>query len=139
MAHSVKLNNRGMSLLEVMIATVFLMVVSLALVQTSLLGFQENLRNSLREEAIRIADQRIGDLRARAYTQTFTDPLLNSGATTTTMTRNLRSFQKNFVVTTTITDYISSIASNKQIVVKVEWPYKGSLFSHSTTIIMGRK
>ena len=95
MAQSVKLNNKGMSLLEVMIAMAILMVVSLALMQTSLLGFQENLRNSLREEAVRIADQKIGDLRALAYMQTFTDPLLNAGATTATVTRNLRSFQKN--------------------------------------------
>jgi type IV pilus assembly protein PilV len=125
-----------MSLLEVMIAAVFLMVVSLALVQTSLLGFQENLRNSLREEAVRIADQKISDLRARAYTKTFTDPLLNSGVTTTTMTRNLRSFQKDFSITTTITDLSTD---NKQITVDVGWTYKGPTFSHSTTVILGKK
>jgi type IV pilus assembly protein PilV len=136
MAHSVELNSKGMSLLEVMIATVFLMVVSLALVQTSLLGFQENLRNSLREEAVRIADQKIGDLRARTYTQTFVDPLLNSGVTTTTMTRNLRSFQKDFSITTTITDLSTD---NKQITVDVGWTYKGPTFSHSTTVILGKK
>ncbi|NTW60219.1 MAG: hypothetical protein HGB21_02735 [Nitrospirae bacterium] len=136
MAHSVKLDNKGMSLLEVMIASVFLMVVSLALVQTSLLGFQENLRNSLREEAVRIADQTIGDLRARAWTQTFIDPLLNPGVTTATMTRNLRSFQKDFSVTTTITDLSTGI---KQITVKVDWTYKGPTFSHSTTVIVGKK
>jgi len=136
MAHSVKLNNKGMSLLEVMIAIVFLMVVSLALVQTSLLGFQENLRNSLREEAVRIADQKIGELRARTYTQTFIDPLLNAGATTATVARNLRSFQKNYSVTTTITDLSTD---NKQITAKVDWTYKGSTFSHSTTVILGKK
>lgn len=133
MAHSVKLNNKGMSLLEVLIATLFLMVVSLALVQTSLLGFQENLRNSLREEAVRIADQRIGELRARA----FTDALLNAGPpTTATVTRNIRSFQKNYSVTTTITDLTSD---NKQITAQVDWTYKGSPFSHSTTVILGKK
>jgi Tfp pilus assembly protein PilV len=136
MAHSVKLDNKGMTFLEVMIATVFLMIVSLALVQTSLLGFQENLRNSLREEGVRIADQKIGDLRARTYTQAFTDPLLNPGVTTTTITRNLRSFQKDFSVTTTITDLSTE---NKQITVKVDWTYKGPTFSHSTTAIVGKK
>jgi type IV pilus assembly protein PilV len=136
MAHSVKLDNKGMSFLEVMIATVFLMIVSLALVQTSLLGFQENLRNTLREEAVRIADQKIGELRARAYTQTFTDPLLNATATTATVTRNLRSFQKDYSVTTTITDLSTD---NKQITVEVKWNYKGPTFIHSTTVILGRK
>ena len=137
MEYSVKLDNKGLSLLEVMIAIVFLMVVSLALVQTSLLGFQENLRNSLREEAVRIADQKIGELRARTYTQTFTDPLLNAGPpTTATVARNLRSFQKNYSVTTTITDLSTD---NKQITAKVDWTYKGSTFSHSTTVILGKK
>lgn len=136
MAQSVKLDNKGMTFLEVMIATVFLMIVSLALVQTSLLGFQENLRNSLREEAVRIADQKIGELRARTYTQTFIDPLLNAGATTATVARNLRSFQKNYSVTTTITDLSTD---NKQITAKVDWTYKGSTFSHSTTVILGKK
>ena len=136
MAHSARLNNKGMSLLEVMIATVFLMIVSLALVQTSLLGFQENLRNSLREEAIRIADQRIGDLRGRAFTETFTDPLLNAGVTTATVTRKLRSFQKDFTVTTTVTDLTQE---NKQITVEVKWNYKGPVFSHSSTVIVGKR
>ena len=136
MAQSVKLDNKGMTFLEVMIATVFLMIVSLALVQTSLLGFQENLRNSLREEAVRIADQRIGELRARAYTQAFTDPLLNPGVTPATVTRNLRSFQKDFSMTTTITDLSTE---NKQITVKVDWTYKGPTFSHSSTVILGKK
>jgi len=136
MAHSAELNNKGMSLIEVMIAMVFLMVVSLALVQTSLLGFQENLRISLREEAVRIADQKIGELRARAFTESFTDPLLNSGVTTTTVKRNLRSFQKDFSMTTTITDLNTD---NKQITVNVDWTYKGPTFSHSTTVIMGKR
>jgi type IV pilus assembly protein PilV len=139
MAHSVKLDNKGMSFLEVMIATVFLMVVSLALVQTSLLGFQENLRNSLREEAVRIADQRIGDLRTKAFTETLTDPSLNAGVTASTVTRNLRSFQKDYSVTTTVTDLPSGNPTNKQITVKVDWTYKGSTFSHSTTVILGKK
>ena len=139
MAHSVKLNNKGMSLLEVMIAMVFLMVVSLALVQTSLLGFQENIRNSLREEAVRIADQTIGDLRTKAFTETLADFTLNAGVTTSTVTRNLRSFQKDYSVTTTVTDLPSVNPTNKQINVKVDWMYKGSTFSHSTTVILGKK
>lgn len=136
MAHNARLNNKGMSLLEVMIATIFLMIVSLALVQTSLLGFQENLRNTLREEAVRIADQRIGDLRGRAFTEAFTDPLLNAGVTTATVTRKLRSFQKDFTVTTTVTDLTQQ---NKQITVEVTWNYKGPVFSHSSTVIVGKK
>jgi len=134
--HRVKLNNKGMSLLEVMIAMLFLMVVSMALMQTSIIGFQANLRNSLRGEAARIGDQAIGDLRARAYTQTVTDPLLNSGITTTTVTRNLRSFQTNYSVKTTITDISTN---NKQLAVEIKWNFRGSDYLHVTSAILGRK
>ncbi len=46
-----------------MIALVILMVVSLALMQTALLGIRENLRNAMRDEAVNIADQRMNELR----------------------------------------------------------------------------
>jgi len=128
------LNNKGMSLLEIMISMLILTVVSMALLQTSLLGYQENLRNSLRDEAIRMADKTIGDLRARPYTQAYSDPLLNSGTTVTTVTRNIRSAQKDYTVTTTIND-IS--AFTKQVTAAVTWQYRGTQFSHSTTVILG--
>jgi len=128
------LNSKGMSLLEIMISMLILTVVSMALLQTSLLGYQENLRNSLRDEAIRMADKTISDLRARPYTQAYSDPLLNSGTTVTTVTRSIRSAQKDYTVTTTIND-IS--ANTKQVTAAVAWQYRGTPFSHSTTVILG--
>ncbi len=134
--HSVLQSSKGMSLIEVMIAILLLLVVSLALLQTSLLGYQHNMRNSLREEAVRTADQIVGDLRARPYTLALTDPLLNSGTTTSTYTRNLRSFQAKFVTATTITDISAEI---KEVAVQVQWNFKGSTYSHTTNVILGRK
>jgi type IV pilus assembly protein PilV len=129
-----------MSLIEIIIAMLILMVVSMALLQTGLLGVQENLRNSLREEAVRIADQRIGDLRGRAYySQISFDPMLNSGFTTTTVTRYLRSFQKDFTVDTNIDDVNTTFTSNKLVSVKVSWSHKGTLYDHTTTVMLGKK
>ncbi len=134
--HSVLQNSKGMSLIEVMIAILLLFVVSVALMQTSLLGFQQNMRNSMREEAVRIADQMVGDLRARAFTQEATDPVLNVPVSHATVTRNLRSFQAGFVTRTTITDISTQV---KQVAVEVKWDFKGSTFSHTTNAILGKK
>ncbi len=134
--HSVLQDSKGMSLVEVMIAILLLFIVSVALMQTSLLGFQQNTRNSMREEAVRIADQIVGDLRARTYTLATTDPLLTAGTTSATVTRNLRSFQANFATTTNITDISPE---NKQVTVRVDWAFRGSNYSHITNAILGRK
>jgi Tfp pilus assembly protein PilV len=125
-----------MSMLEVLISLVILMVVSLALMRTSIVGVQANVQNSLREEAARIADKTVGDLRARSYAVTYTDPVLSTPTTTATVERKFRSFKINYSVTTNIGD-IS--ASNKQVSVEVKWNYKGSGYSHITTAILGRK
>ncbi len=57
-------NKRGMTLIEVMIALMILMVVSMALLQTALLGMKENLRNAIRDEAVNVAEQRMNELRS---------------------------------------------------------------------------
>ncbi len=129
-------DSKGMSLVEVMIALVILLIVSLALTQSALLGFRENTRNALREEAVRIADQIVGDLRARAFTQAVTDPLLSAGTTTATVTRNFRRSSANFSTTTSIVDISPN---NKQLSVEVDWTFKGSNYKHVTNAILGKK
>src|SRR5512142_49616 len=84
-------NNKGMSLIEVMIALLILAIVSLALMQTALLGMKENLRNAIRDEAVNVADQRMNELRETQY-----DDLLASSATETTISRNFRASSVDF-------------------------------------------
>ncbi len=136
MARSVMRNNKGMTLIEVMISITLLLIVSVALMQASLLGYQQNMTNSLREEAVRIGDDTMDVLRARPYTLATTDPLLSAGTTSATVTRNLRSFQAQFVTKTTITDISPE---NKQVAVEVDWNFKGLSYSHTTNAILGRK
>ena len=65
-------NKKGMSLIEVMMALLILAVVSLALMQTALLGMKENLRTAIRDEAVNLADQKMNELRS---TPTVSVPL----------------------------------------------------------------
>ncbi len=50
--------SRGVSLVEVMISLVILLIVSMGLIQASLLSVDVNIRNELRDEAVRIASER---------------------------------------------------------------------------------
>ena len=130
MARPVWQNSKGMSLIEVMIAIVLLMIVSMALMQTSLVGYQTNIQNALREEATRVADEEMSKQRDTAYTA------LVAGTGTAVVARNFRGFAVDFTITTTITDI--STVNSKQITVGISWPYRGKTYYHSITTIVGQ-
>jgi len=119
-----------MSLIEVMIAIVLLMIVSLALMQTSLVGYQANLQNSLRDEATRVADQEMGRQRDRLYDDIATSE------TTTVITGRIRGARVDYTVTT-IPKEIAA-ANSKQITVVVQWNYRGRGYNHSATTLVGK-
>jgi type IV pilus assembly protein PilV len=124
-------NKKGMTLLEVLIALVILMVVSLALMQTALLGIRENLRNALRDEAVNIAEQRLNELR----NTDFNSITLVSNLTETAISRTFRAgaVPVHFTPTRTVTQ-IGSDA--KQIAITVSWGFAGQTYAHNVTTIM---
>lgn len=62
-------SNGGMTLVEVMIALVIVLVLMLGLIQTAILSIDGNLRNVFRDEATRIGEQYMGDLRSYPFNQ----------------------------------------------------------------------
>ena len=60
------LNKKGFTLVEVMVAFVILLFVSLAMMQLGLVSIGSNITNILRDEAVSIADQRLNDLMSEA-------------------------------------------------------------------------
>ncbi len=61
------MNNRGVTLVEVMISMVILMVVFMGLIQASLLSINHNMRNAIRDEAVRVAAESMSRLRSFNY------------------------------------------------------------------------
>jgi prepilin-type N-terminal cleavage/methylation domain-containing protein len=74
------LNEKGMSLVEVMVALVVLLFVSLALMQTALVSIDANMRNSIRDEAVSVAQTRLTEARNLAWT-TNPDAMSDTGDT----------------------------------------------------------
>ena len=66
MLAQVKTEN-GFSLVEVMIALVVLLLVFMGLMQSALLGIDSNLRNIFRDEALRIAAERMEEAKSLPF------------------------------------------------------------------------
>jgi type IV pilus assembly protein PilV len=137
-------NKKGMTLIEVMISLLILMVVALAVMQTALVGMNANLQNALRDEAVKIVDLRMDELRSKA-TGTFFDgsgypadgglTIVNNYAEPV-ISRNFRAATVYYAPTRTV----SSInADTKQVTMSVAWPFRGQTYTHSVTTIMRRQ
>ncbi len=77
-----KINKAGVTLVEVMISMVILLVVFMGLIQASLLSINHNMRNSARDEAVRIGAESMARLRSFNYNcgeldSTANVPLIN--------------------------------------------------------------
>lgn len=125
-------NKKGMSLIEVMIALVILLFVSLAVMKTALVGMSTNLQNSMRDEAVNVVDLRMNELRDTNF------DLISLG--TATETDIPRDFRGALGVPYHPTRTVASINANtKQISMSVVWTYRGINYTHSVTTIMRRQ
>ncbi len=136
------LNNKGATLVEIMIAFVIMLFVMLALMQTAMLSMESNMTNSLRDEAVSVAEMRMNETRNLTYANILSDTTSLSGAdcpggfssSGLLVEKNIRSvvgfdFCTNRTVTTLSTD-------SKQITISVGWKWKGQNYTHSASTIM---
>jgi prepilin-type N-terminal cleavage/methylation domain-containing protein len=79
------LNKKGLTLVEVMIALVVLLIVSLALMQTALVSIDANMNNSMRDEAVSVAEMRMNEARNLAWASLKTDASTDSDYNPITM------------------------------------------------------
>lgn len=125
------LNKKGMTLIEMMIALVLLMLVSLAVMKTALLGINENMKNALRNEAVNVADQKMNELRNTDFA------VISLGTQTETgIDRTFRASSVTFTPARTVTQVNADAI---QINVAVSWTYRGKDYTHSVTTIRGRQ
>ncbi len=134
------LNKKGMTLVEVLVAMVLSLIISLALLQTSLIGIEHNVKNSIRDEAVGIAEKRINELRGTSWPGALTpNDLSDTGGVFTaftvepTLQRNIRTASVTFTPTKNIDDLDSN---TKQVTVRVSWTWKGATYTHSATTVL---
>lgn len=151
MEQDVRSDNNGFTLIEVLVAMVIIIVALLGLVQATLLSIDYNLRNLLRDEAVRIAEQRMDEARNLAFTETAdnlvndsTDSSLNAnicpanfitnfGQNGVRISRDFKNINFDFCTNRNITVIDSN---NKQVTITVGWRWKGEDYTHTISTIM---
>ena len=138
MERVVLFNKKGVTLIEMMISIVILLIVSLALMQTQLLGLSTNVKNQLRDEAVNIAEMRMNQLRSRPFNDTLIHAELTAtaGETEEAVPRIFRGFSQDFIPLRKI---VNIGTDAKQITVTVSWSYRGQANSHGVMTIMRKQ
>lgn len=115
-------NNSGFTLVELMVAMLIMVVGLMGLLQTLNVTMEYGLRNQLRDEAVLVGEKAMSFQKVRPFDQLSTNhpPLVNS---------QLRSGRVQYKVTCEA-DPLSLTVDEKTMTVRVEWNYKGSVFTH---------
>lgn len=112
----------GFSIVELLVAVVILVFVSIALLQTAVINIEFNVKNSMRDEGVRVAGERINQMRDSKYETLETE----FNGTTGTETRRVR----NVNVVYTVTNSVSLIdVYSKRFGTIVQWQWKGEIFN----------
>jgi Tfp pilus assembly protein PilV len=147
MAQTVIRNNRGITLIEVLISFVLVTVTSLALIQSALVAMKTNVVNELRNEAVKVAEQRMNELRNTPFPVppgtndlTATPPL---GVQDAVVTRNVRATSCDFTPLRKVTDVdvdpVTGQVNLKQIYLTIQWKYKNVNYEHSVSTVVRRQ
>jgi prepilin-type N-terminal cleavage/methylation domain-containing protein len=162
MEQIVTLNKRGMSLVEVMIALVVMLLVFFALMQTALVGIDSNMLNSLRSEAVNVAEMRMNQAMNEPFAGIVSDASSPLGDYDSSCSSGCNDCPAGFSTGKCRCRDVKSIpefkfcsnlrcgelggdnncatndADNRQITVMVGWKWKGNDYRHTITTIRKR-
>ena len=147
-------NEAGLTLVEVMMALLILLLVFTGLFQTALLSIDHNMRNILRDEAVKVAamqmqqeeNQPFAALVSSASSIPAGSDCPGSITTGQVIQRNFRNMSKDFCLSEVCVDLdgdgdcaSDDAASNtKQLTVTVGWRWKGEDFTHTVRTLRRR-
>lgn len=118
-------NRAGFTLIEVMVAMVIMLIGLLGLLQSVNVATEVNLKNHLRDEATRVAETIINDMRTAPFERTYDN--------FTTVPSRVRNSAKGYTVRRTDTD----LSFSKEYQVDVRWKYKNYSAIHSIVSVRG--
>lgn len=118
MPQTVFKDKKGLTLIEVMIASLIILILFLALMQSVLLSVNMNNKNQLRDVAVNIAEDRMRELRSLVFDSADLADTGGVSADDGTVTRSFRNFTRVFTRTRTIANLG---AAGKSITVGVSY------------------
>lgn len=121
------LNNKGTSLIEILLSIVLVAVVFSALVTSSTLVMNQNVENLMRNEAVSIAEDKMSQARSLPFTALISGP-------TDTVSRDFRGITNfEFVTLMTVTDID---VKNRMVTIAVTWIKKGVTYRHNISTVV---
>ena len=108
--------NRGLTLIEVMMAMLISFIVFIGLTETVLVALDANLRNALRDEAVRVAESEMNTVRSLPFANVVVPSALLPSADN--VVRNFRHLAVNYEVARSVTNIDASM---KQVIITVTW------------------
>lgn len=146
-------DKKGLTLVEVLIALVVILIISLAMMHTALLGIDSNMINVLRNEAVSVAETRMNEARSLPFTTLASDPnslplgadcpagFLATFATGVLVERDFRNilgfdFCTNRTVTCPEATPCPLNPTVRQITITVAWNWKGEPYTHTATTMV---
>jgi type IV pilus assembly protein PilV len=121
-------NKSGFTLVELLAAMVIMLVGLLGLLQAVNIALEHNLKNQMRNEVSRVAQDNMNLMRSRPF-----DAVLSS---TTTARSSLRNINRTYEVTRTVSPTGTGISSKYQV--DVTWNYKNVPNTHSVMSVRSR-
>lgn len=131
--HHVLSGKKGFTLIEVLFALSIILITMLGLYKVTEMSMMTNMRNLIRDEGVKVAQEVINRIKAEPFSSITTgqwqpDDFAALGYQNAEVTRNFRGFSVTYNLAATVTDYSNEV---KQIDVTVTWPYKGVNYSHT--------
>ena len=127
------LNNKGFTLIEILIAMLIMMIGLLGLLQAVNIATEQNLRTQLRDESVMIGEQRLNELKMRGMGTTAAFRLLTTTSTIEPVESSMRAFTKNFTVENKVSSASSTplaTTQSKKLEVVITWTYRGTSYSN---------
>ena len=131
MTSTSKPDSRGFTLIEMLMAMLVLTVGLLGLLQSVNVAFEHKLRNRLREEALVVAEEQMGNWRIMGFDNITT-------GSKASVARLIGGQSKPFTVLKEMASASSGATTSKRLRVAVLWDYKGRSYQHEIFTVKSR-
>jgi prepilin-type N-terminal cleavage/methylation domain-containing protein len=122
--------DKGFSLVEVMVAILVLFISMMACLHALGLAVAHNMDNAMMEEAVRIEEETMNELRNSAFSS------LVDGETEVNVARTVGRISRTFTVETTTQSL--SVTGSRAIQIVVSWNLSGRTHYHSATSVISQ-
>ncbi|MBT0894964.1 pilus assembly protein PilV [Geobacter hydrogenophilus] len=103
----------------------------LGMLQAVNVATEYNLRNQLRDEAVRVGENTMHEIRRLSFDNI-------TGSSPITVTRSMRGFSKQFVVERNYSPPLGTTSDWRQIILSVRWDYRNASYVHRVITVKSR-